>query len=277
MAGKKLPIALIQMAVTASKEVNLEKATELITNAAKEGAKLVCLPEFFNSPYDLNRLSQYAEKIPGQTSTVLSNAAKNNKIYLIGGTYPEVDDGKFYNTCLAFGPDGETLAKFRKIHLFDIDIPDKITFKESDFISAGNCLTTFDASFVKVGIGICYDVRFPHLANLYADKGCHLLVYPAAFNMTTGPLHWEILHKGRAVDNQLYVAMISPARNENAPYIAWGHSSLTDPWGRIIAKAEENETVLKADIDLNVLNEVRQQIPLRKQLRKDIYQLKEVK
>lgn len=277
MASKKFPIALIQMAVAASKEVNLEKATELITNAAKEGAKLVCLPEFFNSPYDLNRLSQYAEKIPGQTSTVLSNAAKNNKIYLIGGTYPEVDDGKFYNTCLAFGPDGETLAKFRKIHLFDIDIPDKITFKESDFISAGNCLTTFDASFVKVGIGICYDVRFPHLANLYADKGCHLLVYPAAFNMTTGPLHWEILQKGRAVDNQLYVAMISPARNENASYIAWGHSSLTDPWGRIIAKAEENETVLKVDIDLNVLNEVRQQIPLRKQLRKDVYQLTEVK
>ncbi|XP_023244605.1 omega-amidase NIT2-like isoform X2 [Centruroides sculpturatus] len=277
MASRKLSIALIQMAVTASKEANLEKASELIAKAAGEGAKLVCLPEFFNSPYDLRHLDVYAEKIPGQTSTVLSNAAKNNNIYLIGGTYPEVDDDKFYNTCLAFGPNGETLAKFRKIHLFDIDVPGKITFKESNSISPGNSLVTFDAAFVKVGLGICYDVRFPHLASLYADKGCHLLVYPAAFNMTTGPAHWEILHKGRALDNQVYVAMISPARDENAPYVAWGHSSFTDPWGRVITKAEEKETILKAEIDLDLLEEVRQQIPLRKQQRKDLYQLSDKK
>ncbi|GBM25775.1 Omega-amidase NIT2, partial [Araneus ventricosus] len=116
------------------------------------------------------------------------------------------------------------------VHLFDIDIPGKITFKESDALAPGKSLTTFTMGKWKIGLGICYDIRFPLMANIYAEKGCNLLVYPGAFNMTTGPAHWELLQRARAVDNQLYVATISPARDETASYHAWGHSTLVSPW-----------------------------------------------
>mmetsp|Transcript_49811 Transcript_49811/g.128158 ORF Transcript_49811/g.128158 Transcript_49811/m.128158 type:complete len:129 (-) Transcript_49811:1616-2002(-) len=119
----------------------------------------------------------------------------------------------------------------------------------------------------KVGVGICYDIRFPELAKLYADQGCNLLVYPGAFNMTTGPLHWELLQRGRAVDNQLFVATASPARDESADYIAFGHSMVVDPWGAVIGKLESEEGMKVVDLHLAAVEDVRQSIPVRQQRR----------
>ncbi|XP_076481183.1 omega-amidase NIT2-like [Bombus vancouverensis nearcticus] len=156
---------------------------------------------------------KYAESIPdGETSVASSNAAKENNIYVVGGTMPEIEGDKLYNTCTIWGPDGTLIARHQKVHLFDIDIPNKITFRESDSLSPGNSLTTFDVKGCKKGIGICYDIRFEEMARIYRNKGCQMLIYPAAFNMTTGPLHWSLLQRFRANDNQLYVACISPAR-----------------------------------------------------------------
>ncbi|CAL1286154.1 unnamed protein product [Larinioides sclopetarius] len=268
-----MKLALIQCAVSPNKEKNLEKACALIKEAAQNGANLVCLPECFNAPYGVNYFNQYAESIPGCTSDLLSKNAKENNVYLIGGTFPEKDDGKLFNTCLAYGPDGKLLAKHRKIHLFDIDIPGKITFKESDALAPGNSLTTFSIGKWKIGLGICYDIRFPLMANIYAEKGCNLLVYPGAFNMTTGPAHWELLQRARAVDNQLYVATISPARDEAASYHAWGHSTLVNPWGSIVATTDEKETIVYGDIDAAQVVEVREQIPIQHQKRTDLYHI----
>ncbi|XP_054720070.1 omega-amidase NIT2-like isoform X2 [Uloborus diversus] len=226
---QKLKLALVQLAVTKNKELNVERACKFIKEAAQKGANLVCLPECFNTPYGISFFNQYSESIPGFSSDTLSNCAKENNIYLVGGTIPESDGGKIYNTCVVYGPNGDLLAKHRKVHLFDIDIPGSITFKESTALSAGNTLTTFSIGNWKVGLGICYDIRFPLMANIYTEKGCQLLLYPGAFNMTTGPAHWELLQRARAVDNQLYVAGISPARDETASYVAWGHSSLVNP------------------------------------------------
>ncbi|MBN3299520.1 NIT2 amidase, partial [Amia calva] len=269
-------LALVQLHVSAVKTDNLRRARALVKEAAGQGAKVVTLPECFNSPYGTSFFPEYAERIPGESSQLLSEAAKESGVYLIGGSIPEEDGGKLYNTCPVFGPDGSLLLKHRKIHLFDIDVPGKIRFQESETLSPGSSFSVFDTPFCKIGVGICYDLRFAELAQIYTRSGCQLLVYPGAFNMTTGPAHWELLQRGRAVDNQVFVATASPARDETASYTAWGHSTVVNPWGEVIATADAEETIVYADIDLQYLAEVRQQIPIHSQRRHDLYRVSAV-
>ena len=195
-------------------------------------------------------------------------------MYLIGGSIPERENELIYNTSLVFSPDGQLLSKFRKIHLFDIDVPGKMTFKESETLSPGDQLCTFDVDEVKVGLAICYDLRFPKLSMKMRELGCHFLCFPGAFNMTTGPAHWNLLLRGRAVDNQLYVAGISPSRNVEADYVAFGHSTVVSPWGDVEAEAAESEAIIYATIDLERVQQVRQQIPTSIQQRDDVYHMK---
>nr|XP_054767767.1 omega-amidase NIT2-like [Lytechinus pictus] len=272
-----LKLALVQMAVSANKSENLSRAVKMIGEAAKAGAKIVTLPECFNCPYGTQFFAEYAEKIPGNSTQTLAEAAKENKIFVVGGSIPEEsEDGKVYNTCTVYDPSGTCIAKHRKIHLFDIDVPGGITFKESDVLSPGSDLTTFTAENVKVGVGICYDMRFAELAQLYCKRGCHLLLYPGAFNMTTGPAHWELLQRARALDNELYVATVSPARDEKASYVAWGHSTAVNPWGEPISKAGSEEEIVYADIDIAAVEKMRTQIPVMHQKRPDLYEIKDM-
>ncbi|XP_015173290.1 PREDICTED: omega-amidase NIT2 [Polistes dominula] len=267
-----LRLALVQLAVGDDKTKNLTRAVDYIEQAKKDRANIVVLPECFNSPYGTSHFPKYAEEIPkGQTSIVLSDAAKKNNIYVIGGTIPERDGDKLYNTCTIWGPDGKMITKYRKMHLFDIDIKGKITFRESDSLTSGNSLTTFEIMGCKIGIGICYDIRFEELARLYRNQGCQMLIYPGAFNLTTGPLHWSLLQRSRANDNQLYVACVSPARGSLPGYIAWGHTQLTNPWGEILHELDSTEDMIVSDIDLKVVDEVRAQIPIFSQRRTDLY------
>lgn len=269
--AKAIKLALVQMAVGANKVENVKKACKMIREAASQGAKLVSLPECFNSPYGTQYFKQYAESIPGPTTNSLSQVAKDCQVYLVGGSIPEYDGGNIYNTCSIFSPRGDIIAKYRKMHLFDIDVPGKIRFQESEVLKAGNDFAIFNVDGCKVGVGICYDIRFAELAQIYAQAGCHLLLYPGAFNMTTGPAHWELLQKCRAIDNQLYVAAISPARDETATYHAWGHTTAVGPWGDVLVTTEHNEAILYTTIDLNRMEEIRQNIPLRNQRRFDMY------
>ncbi|XP_071958144.1 omega-amidase NIT2-like isoform X2 [Antedon mediterranea] len=266
-------LGLIQLAVTANKADNVKNAVCRIADAAKNGAKIVALPECFNCPYGTSYFADYAERIPGDTSRALANAAKENKVYLVGGSIPERENGKLYNTCTVFSPEGSLIGKYRKMHLFDINVPGRITFKESEVLSAGNNFLTFDTPFCRVGVGICYDMRFAEMAQIYCKEGCGLLLFPGAFNMTTGPAHWELLQKARALDNQLYVSAISPARDESASYVAWGHSTIVNPWGEVVAKAGHMEDIIYADLDIRYLEDVRQQVPVQFQKRTDVYNL----
>ncbi|KAL1438852.1 hypothetical protein MTO96_047772 [Rhipicephalus appendiculatus] len=243
MASNSFRVALIQLAVKASKAENLARAGVEIKKAAASGAKFVCLPECFGFPYGAQYFPKYAESIPGETSEMLSRAARENGVYLIGGSMAETENGKLYNTCLVYGPDGEMLAKHRKVHLFDIDIPGKITFRESDSFTAGNSLTTFDTPYCKVGLGICYDLRFAQMAQLYAKQGCKLLFYPGAFNMTTGPLHWELLQRA--------CSLIPSAKSSH--------------------RQGAQEEVVIGEVDLDHLEATRNQIPITKQKRDDLY------
>lgn len=224
------------------------------------------------------------------TFGMLSDAASTFGVYLIGGSYPERGaNGELYNTSLTFSPTGQRIATHRKMHLFDIDVPGKITFRESDALTAGNSVTVFDFDTsktcsgslspsepiqTKIGVAICYDIRFPELAQIMTQQmGAQMLVYPGAFNMTTGPAHWKLLQQGRALDNQAYVATCSPARDASAGYTAYGHSLVVNPWGTVIQELEETESILYADIDLEVVDSTRSSIPILKQKRHDIYKL----
>ncbi|KAJ4155592.1 hypothetical protein LMH87_000829 [Akanthomyces muscarius] len=278
----RVTIACIQLASGADKAANLAHAASQVASAASTGAKIVVLPECFNSPYGTSFFPTYAEVLqPSPPSAeqapsyhALSAMARDNGVYLVGGSIPELNPatGKHYNTSLTFGPDGALLATHRKVHLFDIDIPGKITFKESEVLTAGDDITLVDLpEYGTIAVAICYDVRFPELATVAARRGAFALIYPGAFNLTTGALHWELLARARAVDNQLYVAMCSPARNMDASYHAWGHSMVVSPMAKVMAAADERETVVSAELVSDEIEEARRNIPLRTQRRFDVY------
>lgn len=294
---RPVKIACIQLASGADKTANLSHARDKILEAARGGAGIVVLPECFNSPYGCAYFPSYAEQLrpfpppPEQAPSfaALSSAAREAGVYLVGGSIPELAVGSaagedklsedeheekqtYYNTSLVFDPEGKLLASHRKVHLFDIDIPGGIMFKESDVLSAGNKITMVDLPrYGRVAVAICYDVRFPELAMVAARRGAFALIYPGAFNLTTGPLHWRLQAQARAMDNQIYVAMCSPARDMGATYHAWGHSLVVDPMARVLVEAEEGETIVSAELDGNLIETTRRNIPLSDQRRFDVY------
>ncbi|EPE05502.1 nitrilase family protein [Ophiostoma piceae UAMH 11346] len=281
---KPARIACIQLASGADKAANLAHARDKVLEAARtHGANIVVLPECFNSPYGCDFFPSYAERLQPLPSAdeapsyyALAAMAKEAGVYLVGGSIPELagdgDATTYYNTSLTFSPAGALLCTHRKVHLFDIDIPGKIRFKESDVLSPGNKVSIVELpEYGKIAIAICYDIRFPELAMVAARQGCFALVYPGAFNTTTGPLHWRLQGQARAMDNQVYVALCSPARDTSASYHAWGHSLVVDPMAQVLVEADENETIVVADLVADKIEETRKGIPLRDQRRFDVY------
>ncbi|KAJ7752140.1 carbon-nitrogen hydrolase [Mycena metata] len=269
---KPFRLALIQLGnVTPNKSDNLKHARDMILKAAASAKKpdLIVLPECFNSPYGHVHFPVYAEKIgftgkpyniaeTESESACFPSVAKETNTWLIGGritgSIPErdVQGQDLYNTCTVYNPNGDLVAMHRKVHLFDIDIPGKITFKESETLTGGSTTNFFDTEFARIGLGICYDIRFPELAMISARQGAHVLIYP-----------------GAAVDNQVFFAMCSPARDMSAGYHAWGHSMVVDPmfWSR----PAEAEDIIYADIDPAVMDSARAGIPVTVQRRFDVY------
>lgn len=266
-----MKIGLCQMMVEMDKKANVDKAVSFIKMAAAAGADIVALPEMFSCPYSNKYFRDYAETEDGETVQRLSAVAKEEKIYLVGGSIPELDSDKVYNTSFIFGKNGEVLAKHRKVHLFDIDVEGGIRFMESDTLTPGENVTVFDTEFCKVGVAICYDVRFPEMTRKMALEGAKLVILPAAFNMTTGPVHWDLTMRARALDNQLYFAAVSPARDMEGPYQAWGNSCIADPWGQFAAHTDETEGILFGEIDLDRVEKIRNELPLLKHRRPEIY------
>lgn len=270
----KVKIALCQMNVIDNKEENLKKASTMIAQSVEGYADFIVLPEMFNCPYANEKFIEYAEEEKtSKTLLEISNLAHANEVYILAGSIPEKENNKLYNTSYLFDKKGNIIAKHRKMHLFDIDVKGKITFKESDVLTAGNDFTIANTEFGKIGIGICYDVRFPELARIMALKGALILFYPGAFNMTTGPAHWELLFKSRALDNQVYCVGVAPALNEDASYHSFGHSIITNPWGEIVSKASEKETLIISEIDLSEIEKIREELPLLKNKREDLYKI----
>lgn len=270
----RIKLALCQMNVVDDKETNIKKATSMIANSADNHADFIILPEMFNCPYSNDKFIEYAEEEHDScTLNTISDLAKTYNAYILAGSIPEREDGKLYNTSYLFDKTGSIIAKHRKMHLFDIDVKDKITFKESDVLTAGDEFTIVDTDFGKIGIGICYDVRFVELARIMAEKGASILFYPGAFNQTTGPAHWELLFRSRALDNQAFCIGVAPALNMDASYHSYGHSIVANPWGEVIAQAGEKEELILCEIDLSEIKKVREELPVLKNKRKDLYEV----
>lgn len=271
---EKIKIAAIQMPTVADKMENVRTVKTYLEKIKDENPDFVILPEMFCCPYQTENFPIYAEKEGGPVWQQLSGYAKQYGIYLIGGSMPEKDaEGNVYNTSYIFDREGKQIGKHRKVHLFDIDVKGGQTFKESDTLTAGDSDTVFDTEFGKIGVMLCFDIRFPELSRMMVNDGAKVIFVPVAFNMTTGPAHWELSFRTRALDNQIYMVGCAPARDVSAGYISWGHSIVTDPWGRVTGMLDENEGILLAELDMDYEEQVREELPLLKSRRKDIYQL----
>ena len=255
--------AAIQMTTSIDKAANLDKAESLIRLAAARGARVVGLPEVFNWRGKRTEEPAAAEPLDGPTLTLMAGLARELEIHLLAGSITEhiPNETRRYNTSVLFGPDGARLAVYRKIHLFDIDLPGRVTIKESDVKLPGDEVVTAATTLGAIGLSICYDLRFPELFRRLAFAGARILMIPSAFTFPTGEAHWETLIRARAIENQCFV--IAPAQfgpNVHG-FSDYGNSMIVDPWGRVLARAGDQEGVVIAPLDIEYLERVRSELP----------------
>ncbi len=268
---KPFTLAVCQNKPFYDKEDTIRRALGLLDRAARRGAGLAVLPEMFYYPYEFDGLArQAAENDP--VLDLLREWAKAHRIFVCAGSIAEKRDGKLYNTAYLLDPRGEIILKYSKTHLFDVDLP-TLAVKESGVFTAGDGFGVAECELGAVGMLICYDIRFPEAARLLSLKGAEIILAPAAFNTVTGPAHWELTFRGRAVENQCFVAAASPARNKKSRYRAYGHSMIIDPWGRVMAEAGTGEQIILARLDPKVLADTRARLPLLRHRRGDLYTL----
>jgi len=255
-------VAALQMVSTPERDRNLADADRLIALAATDGAQLVLLPEYFcfMGYKDTDKLTVREPYGDGPIQHFLADAARRHKVWVIGGTLPLTapEETRVLNTTLVFDPQGNEAARYDKIHLFNFEKGEE-SFDEARTIRPGDTVRTFDAPFGRVGLSVCYDLRFPELYRRMGD--CALIVVPSAFTYTTGRAHWETLLRARAVENQCYVlAAAQGGKHENGRR-TWGHTMLIDPWGEIIDVRDEGAGVVAGNIERSRIDEVRQSLP----------------
>ena len=262
----KLKIAAVQMSSGQNKEKNLQQAEKLITKAAKGGAKLIVLPEVFNFRGKLSDAAGAAETIPGHSTNFINGLAKKFKVWILIGSLMEKDTvrayhGKPFNTSILINPQGKIIAKYRKIHLFDIRLKGK-EILESKRNQAGKNPKLVKAGNAKLGLSVCYDLRFPELYRLYSKAGAEILCIPSSFTKPTGEAHWHTLIKARAIENLAYVIAPNQAGVGSGGIKTYGHSLIVDPWGKVLAEGPASgEAVIFADIDLEYLKKIRRNLP----------------
>jgi predicted amidohydrolase len=255
--------AAVQMSSGSDKRANLDRAETLVRSAAKQGAGLVVLPEVFGWRGPRGTEGEFAEPIPGPTSGRLGALARELRIHLQPGSITEAIPGerRCYNTALLFAPNGELVARYRKIHLFDVEIPGQVTAKESEARAPGRETVAVSTAIGSIGLSVCYDLRFPELYRRLVRAGAEILCIPSAFTFPTGAAHWEPLVRARAIENQCYV--IAPDQCGTSPngYRDYGGSMIVDPWGAVVARASEGESIILAEIRLDYLRKVRKELP----------------
>lgn len=261
-----MKVSLVQMNSQGDKKANLAKAEELIRKtAAAERPDLVVLPEYFAYLHGGGPdMHSSGEDFPdGDAYKLMAGLAKELKITLHAGSMVERLGNAHYNTTVVFNPKGEEIAKYRKIHLFDVDIPGGTSYRESDSVTRGDEVVTYKVGDVTVGCAICYDIRFPELFRSLRDKGADVIVLPAAFTLMTGKDHWELLARARAVETQTYfLAVGQTGSNSNGAKWCWGHSMVIDPWGHMVAQCSDGVGTTSAALDFDYLRKIRINLPV---------------
>ena len=265
--------ACVQLCCDEDLPANLDRAESLIRRAASNGAQLVATPE--NTPFlgaQFHKV-ELAETLEGPTVTRFRSLANELGVHLLFGSLAEqrildsgeVDTVRCYNTSVMIGPDGSILGTYRKMHLFDVDVPGGLCVKESDSIAAGTDIAVVDTNLGRIGMSICYDLRFPELFQAQVRRGAQLLMVPSAFTLTTGKDHWHSLLRARAIENGAYV--LAPAQwgihDDAGKRKSYGHSLIIDPWGTVVAEAGDGERICYAEIDLEMVDSVRASIPVQ--------------
>lgn len=260
---RELVVGVVQMNSGADVEANIQAALADIDRAARRGAQFVSMPEFWTYLGPGKGQAAAAQAIPGDLTRRLSDKARERSIWLHAGSIlervPEHD--KLYNTTVVFDPAGDIVARYRKIHLFDVDLAGQKAYRESDFIEPGEELVTFDLNGVRVGLAICYDLRFPEMFRILALQGADVIMLPAAFTMMTGKDHWEPLIRARAIENTVFMVAAAQVGPHSPDRMCYGRSMVVDPWGVVLAQAGDTPTVITTALDLEAIDRVRGQVP----------------
>ena len=260
---KTYRVAIAQTNSSPDKEANVAAASRLVERAAAMGARLVALPELFNCLGHPDEMVRQAEPIPGPTTDAMAQLAARLEITLLAGSIAERSDssGKVFNTSTLFAPDGRLLARYRKMHLFEVDLPGRVTFQESRWMIAGDETAVVATPLGRLGLATCYDLRFPELFRRLADEQADVFLIPSAFTETTGRDHWEVLVRARAIENQVYVVAPNQYGVHGPKMRSYGRSMIVDPWGTPLAIAPDGEGVVLAEIDLLRLEAIRRELP----------------
>lgn len=268
----KLVLAVVQMNSGEDKRANLDQAIGLIDEAVGRGANFVALPEYFNFLGRGELVPENAEPIPGPTTAALGAAARRHGIWIHGGSMPQrLDAGQRYcNTTVVINPQGEIVAKYQKIHLFDVEAGGT-TYQESASVAPGDEPVVFDTPWGRMGLTICYDLRFGELHRALTQAGARLIFQPAAFTLYTGKDHWEVLLRARAIENQVFVAAPAQIFKHPPGNATFGSAMIIDPWGTVVARASERVGMVISEIDFSWMDEVRSKIPVHKHRRPDVY------
>lgn len=271
---RKYFIGVIQLDSQNDKGENMRTICRYIDEAAAHGVKMVCLPEVMNLVGENIGEGGGAETIPGYTTEILIQKAMEHKMYIHSGSFAEFIPGeeRAYNTTVFISPNGEIIAKYRKLHTFDVTLPDGTVCDESARIKPGDEIVTVDTELGTFGFAICYDIRFPEMFRLMAQKGAQVIFTPASFTMPTGKDHWEPILRTRAIENGCYI--VAPGQiGKKVKFTAYGNSLVVDPWGTVAARAKDMPGVTYAEIDHDYMDKIRGQIPSLKNRRTDIYHL----
>lgn len=257
-----MKVAMVQMRTELSQDESNEKALRMIHQAAQTGVDVVVLPEMFNCPNTRKYINLYGKKGHEETCKLLSQSAKDNHIILVGGSVCEkTEDEKLYNTCFVYDEQGEQIAKYRKTHICDINMPG-YHFHESANFAEGKDFVTFETKFGRMGLGICFDLRYAQPFNALAAAGVKVVFLPAQFSSGNGPTHWYPMMRARAMDNQVFMVGCDGCLYEDFPYQSWGHSTVYDPDGAQLVGSDNTEQIVYCDLDLDLVERYRKWMPI---------------